>query len=335
VADFSGKCLLITGGTGSFGQKVLQRFLGTNISEVRIFSRDEAKQDSLRHRFSDPRINCVIGDVRHYDAIGDAVRGVDFVFHAAALKQVPSCEFNPVEAVRTNVLGTDNVLRASFDALCEKVICLSTDKAVMPVNAMGMTKALMEKIASASVGNPRNTNTTVCSTRYGNVIASRGSVIPLFFDQIRKELPLSITVPEMTRFLMTLEEAVDLVMYTFEHGRNGDIFIKKSPSARIDVIAEAVCALLDVANYPVKIIGARHGEKLHETLLSGEEHSKAEDLGGYFRLPGDFRGLGYSEADVADRVSSLDLTNEYSSGAQNLLGKDEVVTLINSSNLEI
>jgi UDP-N-acetylglucosamine 4,6-dehydratase len=333
VDSFSDKTLLITGGTGSFGQTVLARFLESDISEVRIFSRDEAKQDALRHKFTDSRIKCVIGDVRDYASIRDALSGVDYLFHAAALKQVPSCEFYPIEAVKTNVLGTENVLRSAFDARCRKVICLSTDKAVMPVNAMGMTKALMEKVVAASANNPLNTSTTVCATRYGNVIASRGSVIPLFFQQINDGLPISITLPEMTRFLMTLEDAVDLVEFAFKNGENGDLFIRKAPSARIDVIAQAVIELAGKKDHPIKIIGARHGEKLHESLLTAEELSLSIDMGGYYRRPSDGRSLNYSEQGVESQIGFVDLYEEYSSGAQSLLDKDQVKDLIKKANI--
>lgn len=334
MENFEGKCLLITGGTGSFGQTVLARFLQTNISEIRIFSRDEAKQDLLRHTFNDSRIKCIIGDVRDFSSISDSLNGVDYVFQAAALKQVPSCEFYPVEAVNTNILGTENVLRAAFNAECEKVICLSTDKAVMPVNAMGMSKALMEKVVFAASRNPLNVNTTICTTRYGNVIASRGSVIPLFFDQIKKNLPITITVPEMTRFLMTLEDAVDLVMYAFHNGKNGDLFIRKAPSARIDTIASAICEISDKPNHPIKVIGARHGEKLHESLLSGEELFESFDMGDYYRRPYDSRNLNYNNQEISKKFDSNSIIEEYSSGTQKLLTKEEVIDLIKKANIK-
>jgi len=333
MKGFYGKKLLITGGTGSFGQTVLTRFLGSDISEIRIFSRDETKQDALRHKFSDPRIGCIIGDVRNYSSIREALQGVDYVFHAAALKQVPSCEFYPIEAVKTNVLGTENVLRAAFDAECEKVICLSTDKAVMPVNAMGMTKALMEKVVSATANSPLNSKTTVCATRYGNVIASRGSVIPLFFQQIQDGLPISITLPEMTRFLMTLEDAVDLVVFAFKNGKNGDLFIRKAPSARVDVIAQAVVEMSGHVDYPINIIGARHGEKLHESLLSAEELSVAIDMGDYYRRPSDVRNLNYSKQKKSSAPEKVNLNEEYSSGTQVLLDKSQVKGLISKAQL--
>lgn len=334
MESFKDKCLLITGGTGSFGQTVLARFLETDISEIRIFSRDEAKQDLLRHKFSDPRIKCIIGDVRDFSSINDALQGVDYVFQAAALKQVPSCEFYPIEAVKTNILGTENVLRAAFIANCKKVICLSTDKAVMPINSMGMSKALMEKIVFASANNPLNTNTTTCCTRYGNVIASRGSVIPLFLNQIKQGLPITITVPEMTRFLMTLEDAVDLVMYAFNNGKNGDLFIRKAPSARVDVIANAVCEMSGKSDHPIKIIGARHGEKLHESLLSSEELFKSIDMGDYYRRPNDTRGLNYNNQENLIDYGSDKLIEEYSSGTQKLLNKQQVIDLITEAKLD-
>lgn len=335
MESFSDMKLLITGGTGSFGQTVLARFLESDVMEIRVFSRDETKQDALRHKFNDPRIKCVIGDVRDYSSIRAAMCGVDYVFHAAALKQVPSCEFYPLQAVKTNVLGTENVLRAAFAAESRKVICLSTDKAVMPINAMGMTKALMEKVVSASANSPQNTSTVVCTTRYGNVIGSRGSVIPLFFRQIRDRLPITVTVPEMTRFLMSLDDAVDLVEFAFKNGANGDLFIRKAPSARIDVIAQAVIEIAGYKDYPIKLIGARHGEKLHESLLSAEELSFAIDMGGYYRRPSDARSLNYSEQEGVSQNRGVDLYKEYSSGTQPVLNKAQVQELIQKANISL
>lgn len=291
--SFKNKVLLITGGTGSFGNAVLDRFLPTDIEEVRIFSRDEKKQDDMRKRYSNPKLKFYIGDVRDYQSVLNAVRGVDFIFHAAALKQVPSCEFHPLEAVKTNVLGTENVLEAAISTGVERVICLSTDKAVYPINAMGISKAMMEKVV---VAKSRNSNKTViCATRYGNVMASRGSVIPLFVDQIRAGTPITITDPSMTRFMMTLDDAVDLVLYAFENGNPGDIFVQKAPASTIQTLAHALTELLGTQDHEVREIGTRHGEKLFEVLLSREEMAAAEDLGEYFRVPPDLRDLNYGK----------------------------------------
>lgn len=290
---FTNKTLLITGGTGSFGNAVLRRFLDSNIAEIRIFSRDEKKQDDMRKKYNNPKLKFYIGDVRDVDSVRTAMRGVDYVFHAAALKQVPSCEFYPLQAVKTNVLGTENVLEAAVALGIRRVICLSTDKAVYPINAMGISKAMMEKVA---VAKSRESNaTTICVTRYGNVMASRGSVIPLFVDQIRAGNPITITDPNMTRFMMTLDDAVDLVLYAFEHGNPGEIFIQKAPAATIETLAKAVTELAGVPNYEIRIIGTRHGEKLYEALLSREEMVAAEDLGGYYRVPPDLRDLNYGK----------------------------------------
>src|SRR5690554_4198844 len=264
---FKKKTLLITGGTGSFGNAVLNRFLDTDIEEIRIFSRDEKKQDDMRKRYANPKLKFYIGDVRDYNSILNATRGVDFIFHAAALKQVPSCEFHPMEAVKTNVIGTENLLEAAIANGVRRVVCLSTDKAVYPINAMGISKALMEKVMVAKSRELRGDQTVICGTRYGNVMASRGSVIPLFAEQILAGTPISITDPNMTRFMMSLGDAVDLVLYAFEHGSNGDIFVQKSPAATIEVLAEALRTTLGAPNHPVQVIGTRHGEKLYETLL--------------------------------------------------------------------
>ena len=290
---FTDKTLLITGGTGSFGNAVLKRFLNTNIREIRIFSRDEKKQDDMRQYYNNAKIKYYIGDVRNYESISSALKGVDFVFQAAALKQVPSCEFFPVEAVRTNVLGCDNVLNAAMENNVSRVIVLSTDKAVYPINAMGMSKALSEKVMVAKSRNLNGTGMVFCGTRYGNVMASRGSVIPLFAEQIKKGNPLTITDPNMTRYMMTLDDAVDLVLFAFKNGNPGDIFVQKSPACTIEVLAKA---LLEVykANNPIKIIGTRHGEKLYETLVNREEMIKAEDLGNFYRIPADTRDLNYN-----------------------------------------
>lgn len=292
---FKDKTLLITGGTGSFGNAVLNRFLETDIKEIRIFSRDEKKQDDMRKKYHSSKLKFYIGDVRDYNSILNATRGVDYVYHAAALKQVPSCEFHPMEAVKTNVMGTENVLEAAIQNHVKRVVCLSTDKAVYPINAMGISKAMMEKVMVAKSRNLDGLNTVICGTRYGNVMASRGSVIPLFVDQIRQGKPLTITDPNMTRFMMTLEDAVDLVLYAFEHGENGDIFVQKAPAATIAVLAEALKELLNVKDHPIAIMGTRHGEKAFEALLSREEMVEAFDQGDYFRVPADQRDLNYEK----------------------------------------
>jgi len=290
---FSNATLLITGGTGSFGNAVLRRFLDSDLAEIRILSRDEKKQDDMRKKYNDAKLKFYIGDVRDYDSVLNAMRGVDYVFHAAALKQVPSCEFHPLQATKTNVLGTENVLEASIICGVDKVICLSTDKAVYPINAMGISKALMEKVA---VAKSRNSNSTIiCVTRYGNVMASRGSVIPLFVDQVRAGNALTVTDPNMTRFMMTLDDAVDLVLYAFENGKPGDIFVQKAPAATIETLAYALTDLMGKPQHPVNIIGTRHGEKLYEALLSREEMAEAEDLGGYYRVQPDLRDLNYGK----------------------------------------
>ncbi len=291
----SGKTLLITGGTGSFGGTVLRRFLNTNIKEIRIFSRDEKKQDSMRKRYQNSRLKFYIGDVRDYSSILSASSGVDYIFHAAALKQVPSCEFHPMEAVKTNIIGTENVLEAAIQHRVGRVICLSTDKAVYPINAMGISKAMMEKVMVAKSRHVDNEKTIICGTRYGNVMASRGSVIPLFFEQFKANQPLTITDPTMTRFMMSLNDAVDLTMYAFQHGSNGDIFVQKAPAATVEILAQAIIEIFEKPDHPIKIIGTRHGEKLFETLLSREEMASAEDMGDYFRIPPDLRDLNYSK----------------------------------------
>ena len=285
--------LLITGGTGSFGNAVLRRFLNSGSHEIRIFSRDEKKQDDMRKRYNNPRLKFYIGDVRDYQSVLNAVRGVDFIYHAAALKQVPSCEFHPLEAVKTNVLGTENVLEAAISSGVKRVVCLSTDKAVYPINAMGISKAMMEKVIVAK--SRGSDSTVICATRYGNVMASRGSVIPLFVDQIRAGNPITITDPSMTRFMMTLDDAVDLALYAFEHGRPGEIFVQKAPAATIETLAKALTELMGVPNHEIRVIGTRHGEKLYEALLSREEMVAAEDLGGYYRVPPDLRDLNYGK----------------------------------------
>jgi UDP-glucose 4-epimerase len=290
---FNNKTLLITGGTGSFGNAVLRRFLDSDIGEIRILSRDEKKQDDMRKRLASPKLKFYIGDVRDPQSVLSAVRGVDYIFHAAALKQVPSCEFHPLEAVKTNVIGTENVLEAAIACDVERVVCLSTDKAVYPINAMGISKAMMEKVAVAK--SRGSDSTVICVTRYGNVMASRGSVIPLFVDQIRAGKPITITDPNMTRFMMTLDDAVDLVLYAFQNGRSGDTFVQKAPAATIETLARALTQLMDVPKHKINVIGTRHGEKLYEALLSREEMASAEDLGGYFRVPPDLRDLNYGK----------------------------------------
>ena len=291
---FKNKTLLITGGTGSFGNAVVNRFLNTDIKEIRIFSRDEKKQHDMRIQYNNDKLKFYIGDVRNFDSINDAMKGVDYVFHAAALKQVPSCEFYPMEAVRTNVEGTDNVLKAAIQNNIDSVICLSTDKAAYPINAMGISKAMMEKVASAKARILKEAKPTICCTRYGNVMGSRGSVIPLFEEQLESGKELTITDPNMTRFMMTLEDAVDLVLYAFEHGKQGDLFIQKAPAATIETLAKAIGELKGIQP-KIRVIGTRHGEKLYETLLTSEEKVKAEDLGGYYRVPMDDRDLNYEK----------------------------------------
>lgn len=323
---FSGKCLLITGGTGTFGNAVLRRFLATDIGEIRIFSRDEKKQDDMRHQYPDPKVKFYIGDVRDPDGIRDAMTGVDFVFHAAALKQVPSCEFYPLEALRTNALGAENVLNAARAAGVKNAITLSTDKAVYPINAMGLSKAMMEKIMVAKARVAAPSGSVFCGTRYGNVMASRGSVIPLFVQQIRQGKPLTVTDPAMTRFMMSIEGAVDLVLYAFEHGQPGDIFVQKAPAATIGTLAEAVKRVFEVDN-PVRVIGTRHGEKLYEALLSREEMARAEDQGGYYRVPADTRDLNYARyfSEGEERISR---ETDYHSHNARRLDVDEMAELL-------
>lgn len=309
---FTDKTLLITGGTGSFGNAVLRRFLNSDLREIRIFSRDEKKQDDMRKRYNNPKLKFYIGDVRDSRAVETAMRGVDFCYHAAALKQVPSCEFHPMEAVRTNVLGTENVLEASIRAGVKRVVCLSTDKAVYPINAMGISKAMMEKVMVAASRNLEGTGTVICGTRYGNVMASRGSVIPLFVEQVRAGKPITITDPNMTRFMMTLDDAVELVLYAFQHGKNGDIFVQKAPAATVAVLTEAILSLMGRPDHEVRVIGTRHGEKLYEALLSREERAAADDLEGYFRVPPDGRDLNYGKF-VEQGEVSISKSEDYNS----------------------
>ena len=290
---FSGKTLLITGGTGTFGNAVLRKFLETEIKEIRVLSRDEKKQEDMRLGYNNPKLRFYIGDVRHYDSVAGAMKGVDYVFHAAALKQVPSCEFYPIEALRTNTLGAENVLNAALASGVGRVIVLSTDKAVYPINAMGISKAMMEKLMVAKARLATEGETILCGTRYGNVMASRGSVIPLFIRQIKDGRPLTVTDPKMTRFMMSIDDAVNLVVYAYQHGRQGDIFVQKAPAATIETLALAIKKLFNADN-PIAVIGTRHGEKRYETLLTREEWSRAEDLGRYFRVPSDSRDLNYN-----------------------------------------
>lgn len=332
VNNCSQKIILITGGTGSFGIAVLNRLLNSDFKEIRIFSRDEKKQDDMRKKYSNSKLKFYIGDVRDYQSVLNSVRGVDYIFHAAALKQVPSCEFHPLEAVKTNILGTENVLEAAIQCDVQRVICLSTDKAVYPINAMGISKAMMEKVAVAK--SRSSIKTVINITRYGNVMASRGSVIPLFVNQILSGKPITITDPNMTRFMMSLDDAVNLVLYAFENGQSGEIFVQKSPSATIEVLAKALTRLMGKPNHEVSLIGTRHGEKLYETLLSREEMTSAQDLGGYYRVLPDLRDLNY-EKFVEQGEVRISEAVEYNShntsrltidGMQELLMKQQLIT---------
>lgn len=339
---FKNKILLITGGTGSFGNAVLNRFLHTDIKEIRIFSRDEKKQDDMRKKFNSDKLKFYIGDVRDYQSVSNAVRGVDYIYHAAALKQVPSCEFYPLEAVKTNVIGTENVLEASINHGVERVVCLSTDKAVYPINAMGISKAMMEKVIVAKSRNVPE-GMTICTTRYGNVMASRGSVIPLFCRQVIEGKPLTVTDPNMTRFMMTLDDAVDLVLHAFEHGQNGDIFVQKAPAATIEVLTKAIFNIIGSPNHEVNVIGTRHGEKLYEALCSREEMFVAEDQCGYYRIPADNRDLNYAQF-VEEGEQDLSAVEDYNShntdrldiaGMEKLLLKLEFMREIQAGNLTV
>ena len=323
---FKDKVLLITGGTGSFGNAVLKRFLNSNIREIRIFSRDEKKQDDMRQLYLNDKIKYYLGDVRNYGSVNGAMKGVDFVFHAAALKQVPSCEFFPVVAVKTNVLGCENVLNSALENKVKKVIVLSTDKAVYPINAMGMSKALSEKVMIAKSRNLINTDIVFCGTRYGNVMASRGSVIPLFVDQIKKRLPLTITDPDMTRFMMTLDGAVDLVIFAFKNGKPGDIFVQKAPAVTIEILAKALLELYK-SDSQIRIIGTRHGEKLYETLVNREEMAKSIDLGNYYRIPADTRDLNYNKY-FKEGQTEISKTGEYTSHNTKRMNIEEIKALL-------
>ena len=330
---FEDKILLITGGTGSFGNAILQRMLNTSIKQLRILSRDEKKQDDMRKKFNDKRIKFYIGDVRDRSSIDQAVKGADYIFHAAALKQVPTCEFFPMEAVKTNVIGTDNVICSAIEHEVARVICLSTDKAVYPINAMGTSKALMEKvvIAASREAGP----TVICATRYGNVMASRGSVIPLFANQIMQGLPLTVTNPKMTRFMMTLDDAVDLVLFAFNNGRNGEIFVQKSPAVTIDTLVKAILRYFEKPSHKVETIGTRHGEKLYEVLLSSEEKRIAHDLGRYYRIAADVRDLNYQNYEYKGQIFNDNLldSGEYSSDNAERLDIESMYNLLNKINL--
>ncbi|MDD6760915.1 MAG: polysaccharide biosynthesis protein [Turicibacter sp.] len=318
---FKDKVLLITGGTGSFGNTVVKSFIDKGLKEIRILSRDEKKQDDMRKKYNNPKLKFYVGDVRDEKRVKEVMTGVDYVFHAAALKQVPSCEFYPLEAVKTNIIGTDNVLNAAIECNVKKVICLSTDKAVYPINAMGMSKAMMEKIFVSRARLLNENQTVLCGTRYGNVMASRGSVIPLFVEQIKASQPITITDPKMTRFLMSLEEAVKLVLFAFEYGNNGDLFVQKAPACTVEVLAQALQELFGVEN-EVKVIGTRHGEKLYETLVSSEEKLVSEDLGDYYRIPCDHRDLNYGSGGSSDKI--LHQQEAYTSHNTTQLSVEEV-----------
>ena len=322
---FKNKIIMITGGTGSFGNKVLKRFLPTDVGEIRIFSRDEKKQEDMRIELNNPKLKFYIGDVRDYDSIYQAMKGVNYVFHAAALKQVPSCEFYPMQAVKTNIIGTENLLNSAISAGVKKVIALSTDKAVYPINAMGISKAMMERVIVSKGRNVKNT--TIICTRYGNVMASRGSVIPLFMDQVKNGKPITITDPDMTRFMMSLDQAVDLVLFAFENGKSGDIFVQKSPAATVGLLAQTMRNILGVPDHEIKIIGTRHGEKLYETLLTKEEMVKAIDMGGYYRIPADTRSLNYTKFfEKGEKVVTE--SSEYHSHNTYRLSQDELTDLL-------
>jgi UDP-N-acetylglucosamine 4,6-dehydratase len=323
---FNNKILLITGGTGTFGNAVLRRFLDTDISEIRVFSRDEKKQEDMRLSYNNPKLKFYLGDVRDYDSLVPALEGVHYVFHAAALKQVPSCEFYPLEALRTNALGADNALSASVSCGVERVIVLSTDKSVYPVNAMGISKAMMEKLMVARARLSRPGGTILCGTRYGNVMASRGSVIPLFIEQVKTGQPLTITDPKMTRFMMSIDDAVDLVLFAYQHGTPGDIFVQKAPAATIETLAMAITRLFDAPN-PIRVIGTRHGEKLYETLLTREERVRAQDMGSYFRVPADNRDLNYNVY-FAEGEETISHEEDYHSHNTQRLDVDQMMAML-------
>ncbi len=326
LSGFAAKTLLVTGGTGTFGNAVIKRFLSTSIGEIRVFSRDEKKQYDMRLQYRDDRLRFHIGDVRDPNGLRDALVGVDYVFHAAALKQVPSCEFHPMQALLTNSIGTENVMSAAVDAEVERAVVLSTDKAVYPVNAMGLSKAMMEKLMIAKSRMAVYRGTVLCGTRYGNVMASRGSVIPLFIEQIKKERPITVTDPSMTRFMMSIDDAVDLVLYAFRHGAPGDIFVQKAPAATIETLALALKRIFGAPN-PIEIIGTRHGEKVYETLVNREEMARAEDLGGYFRIPADSRDLNYDKYFVAGH-EKITVASDYNSHNTRRLSVDELADML-------
>jgi UDP-glucose 4-epimerase len=323
---FKGKVLMITGGTGSFGNTVLKRFLSTEVREIRIFSRDEKKQEEMRIALNDPKLKFYIGDVRDYDSIHQAMKGVDYIFHAAALKQVPSCEFYPMEAVRTNVMGTENVMNAATANGVKRLVVLSTDKAVYPINAMGISKAMAEKLMVAKARMQNEGETVLCATRYGNVMASRGSVIPLFVSQLKEGKPLTVTDPNMTRFLMSLEDSVDLVLYAFQHGKQGDIFVQKAPASTVADLAQALKELFK-KDKPVRVIGTRHGEKLYESLISREEMAKAKDMGGYYRIPADNRDLNYAQY-FSEGEEKISQQEDYTSHNTERLNVEQVKKLL-------
>ena len=318
--------ILITGGTGSFGRAFLNKLIDSDVKEIRIFSRDEKKQDDMRKEFNNEKLNFVIGDVRDTDSCMVATKGVDYIFHAAALKQVPSCEFYPLEAVKTNIIGTENILNSAISNNVKKIICLSTDKAVYPINAMGVSKSMMEKIVLAKARLVSDTNTIICLTRYGNVMGSRGSVIPLFINQIKNNSPMTVTDPDMTRFLMTLDDAVELVLFAFNKGENGDIFVQKSPASDIETLVSAIKKYMEVEDHPVEIIGTRHGEKLYETLLSREELAVAKDLDNFYKISPDLRDLNYEN--FYDSGTQIESSNDYNSSNTHQLKEDEIIKLM-------
>jgi UDP-N-acetylglucosamine 4,6-dehydratase/5-epimerase len=328
---FKSKVLLITGGTGSFGNAVVRRLINSDIGEIRIFSRDEKKQDDMRKHYGSSKLKFYLGDVRDVRSVAKGMRGVDYVFHAAALKQVPSCEFHPMEAVRTNVLGTENVLETAISLGVKRVVCLSTDKAVYPINAMGISKAMMEKVMVAASRNLEDRDTVICGTRYGNVMASRGSVIPLFVDQILSGKKLTVTDPSMTRFMMTLDNAIELVLYAFKHGTNGEIFVQKAPAVTINTLARAIVELMEYPNHEICEIGTRHGEKLYEVLLSREEMVEAKDLGGYYRIPPDLRDLNYSKFvdEGEERISTAEDYNSHNTDRLDVEGMKQLLMKLN------
>tara|TARA_B110000008_G_scaffold266061_1_gene291844 strand:- start:2058 stop:3065 length:1008 start_codon:yes stop_codon:yes gene_type:complete len=325
--------ILITGGTGSFGKAFLNKLLNTEVKEIRIFSRDEKKQDDMRKKYQNDKLKFIIGDVRDINSCLAATKNVDYIFHAAALKQVPSCEFYPIEAVKTNIMGTENVLNAAISNNVKKVVCLSTDKAVYPINAMGVSKAMMEKIVIAKARMNESSNTLICLTRYGNVMGSRGSVIPLFINQINEKKPLTVTDPNMTRFLMTLEDAVDLVLFAFENGKNGEIFVQKSPASSIEVLVKAVKKFLNVEDHPVEVIGTRHGEKLFETLLSREEFAVSEDLENFYKIPPDLRDLNYEK--FYDSGKKIESVEDYNSSNTHQLDIKSTIEILQKIDINL